>query len=245
MSKYQMRINTDAYVLQRCSKRNWEPGTMNDYMVTINGLTRTLKNLKEVMWQLELFGGNSFLMSEYSDDNKSEYGLSERYMKFLDKNLIKYHDRLCDLDRKQYLSGYGWMQGGFSAGMFLEVLKSKGYVKIPFEELYDIRQSYYKKVKGCYLEIWKDLTGTIKQVFKENGIDSEGGPMSRTMTDAVYNIGFINSNGNEDETQFDIHGTRTIKETLDELTELFKDFCKENGYKTNKVRYITYVGAII
>ena len=113
------------------------------------------------------------------------------------------------------------MQGGFSAGIFLETLKSKGYVKVPFEELYDIRQSYYKKVKGCYLEIWKDSTGTIKQVFKENGIDSEGGPMSRTMTDAVYNIGFINSNGNEDETQFDIHGTRTIKETLDELTELF------------------------
>ena len=71
MSKYQMRINTDAYVLQRCSKRNWEPGTMNDYMVAINGLTRTLKNLKEAMWQLELFGGNSFLTSEYSDDNKS------------------------------------------------------------------------------------------------------------------------------------------------------------------------------
>lgn len=245
MSKYQMRINTDDYELQRCSEKNWEPGTMNDYMVKINGTERTLKNLTEVMWQLELFGGNNFLHSEYSDDNKTEYGLSDRYMKFLDKNLIKFHDRLCDLDRKQCLSGYGWIQGAFRPAIFLETLKSKGYVKIPFEELYDIRQSYYKKVKGCYLEIWKDSSGTIKQVFKESGIDSENDPMSRSMTDAIYNIGFINSNGSEDETQFDIHGTRTIKETLNELTDLFKEFCKENGYKTNKVRYITYVGAIV
>lgn len=246
MSKYQMRINTDAYVLQRCSKRNWEPGTMNDYMLAINGTERTLHNLREVLWQLEMFGGNTFLSSEYDEKNpEGNYGLSDRYVKFLKKNEIHYRDRLCGLNRWQYLSGYGFMQGGFSAGIFLETLKLKGYVKVHFEELYDIRQSYHKKVKGCYLEIWKDPTGTIKQVYKENGIDSEGVPMSRSMTDAVYNIGFINSNGNEDETQFDIHGTRTIKETLDELTELFKDFCKENGYKTNKVRYITYVGAII
>lgn len=244
MTKYQMKINTDTYELQRCSKKNWEPGTMNDYMVSINGITRTLKNLTEVMWQLELFGGNSFLSSEYRDDNESEHGLSERYMKFLDKNLIKYHDRLCDLDRQQYLSGYGITQGFFNVDEYLETLKTKGYIKVPFEELYDTRQSNYKKVKGCYMEIWKDPTGTIKQVYWENGIEAEDGPITKAMTDAVYDIGFIDSNGNEDETQFDVHGTRTIKQTLDELTELFKGFCKENGFKTNKVLYVTYVGTI-
>ena len=42
MAKYQMVINTDAYVCERCSKKNWEPGTKNDYMLAINGIRRTL-----------------------------------------------------------------------------------------------------------------------------------------------------------------------------------------------------------
>lgn len=42
-----------------------------------------------------------------------------------------------------------------------------------------------------------------------------------------YNIGFINSDGMEDETQFE-----SVK-TLKELSDLFRDFCKENGFKTN------------
>lgn len=44
-----------------------------------------------------------------------------------------------------------------------------------------------------------------------------------------YNIGFINSDGMEDETQFE-----SVK-TLKELSDLFRDFCKENGLKTNTV----------
>ena len=48
-----MTINTDNYKCGRCSKKNWEPGTRNDYMITINGITRTLYNMREVMWQLE------------------------------------------------------------------------------------------------------------------------------------------------------------------------------------------------
>lgn len=48
----------------------------------------------------------------------------------------------------------------------------------------------------------------------------------------IYNIGFINSDGIEDETQFD--GVKTLKE----LSDLFRDFCKENGFKTNTVTYM-------
>lgn len=121
MARYKMTINTDTYKCGRCSKKNWEPGTRNDYMIAINGITRTLYNMREVMWQLELFRGNSFVMSEYSDGNPEEnYGLSDRYIKFLQKNTIKYHDRLCKLDRQQYLSGYGWMQGDFDIGEIME-----------------------------------------------------------------------------------------------------------------------------
>ena len=47
-----------------------------------------------------------------------------------------------------------------------------------------------------------------------------------------YYIGFINSDGAEDETQFD--DVKGIKE----LAELFSGFCKENGFRKNTVRYI-------
>ena len=150
-----MVINTDTYQCAKCSKKNWEPGTRNDNMIAINGITRNLYNMREVMWQIELFHGNSFLHSEYDDNNPEEnYGLSDRYVKFLKKNTIKYYDRLCGFERTQYLSGYGWMQGYFDVDKLLSQLKQDGFVKIPFKMLYDIRQ-YDKAMEGCYMEIRK------------------------------------------------------------------------------------------
>lgn len=155
MARYKMTINTSSYKCHRCSKKNWEPGTKNDYMIAINGFTHTLNNLREVVWQLELFHGNSFLLSEHSEDNPEEnYGLSDRYVKFLKKNTIKYYDRLCELNRSQYLTAYGWAQGYFSVGAALETLKKEGTVRIYFKQLYDIRQ-YDKNMDGCYMEIRK------------------------------------------------------------------------------------------
>lgn len=46
------------------------------------------------------------------------------------------------------------MQGYFSIDEVMEKLKTKGYVKIPFKWLYDIRQ-YDKAMDGCYMEITK------------------------------------------------------------------------------------------
>ena len=157
MARYKVIINTDSYKCGKCSKKNWEPGTRNDYMIAINGITRTLYNIREVIWQLELFRGNSFLSSEYSLDNpEKNYGLSDRYIKFLKKNTIKYHDRLCELDRQQYLSGYGFMQGYFDIEEVIKKLKAEGTVKIPFKWLYDIRQ-YNKAMYGCYMVITKTI----------------------------------------------------------------------------------------
>lgn len=48
----------------------------------------------------------------------------------------------------------------------------------------------------------------------------------------TYNIGFINSDGCEDETQFD------DVESVQELSELFSAFCGENGFRTNLVLYV-------
>ncbi len=155
MARYKMIINTDTYKCKRCSKKNWEPGTLNDYMIAINGITKTLYNMREVMWQLKLFQGCSFLSSEWSEDNpKENFGLSDRYIKFLKKNTIKYHDRLCNLDRQHYLSGYGFMQDYFDIDEIMGKLKDERTVKIPFKWLYDIRQ-YDKCMDGCYMEITK------------------------------------------------------------------------------------------
>lgn len=156
MARYKMTINTDSYKCARCSKKSWEAGTRNDYMIAINGITRTLHSMKEVMWQLELFRGNSFLMSEYDEEKNAEenYHLSDKYVKFLKKNTIKYYDRLCEFERTQYLSGYGWMQGYFNIGEVLSELKQNGRVEVPFKWLYDIRQ-YDSNMNGCYMGIEK------------------------------------------------------------------------------------------
>lgn len=154
MSKYKMVINTSMYDYEPTSKENWEAGTRNDYMSAINGITRTLHSLKEVKWQIELWRGNSFLTSEYSDKNSKENnGLSDKYMKFLRKNTIKYHDLLCDTERTSYLSGLGFMQGYIDIDKEVKKLKKEGIIRIPLSKFYDIRQQYSKLMKECYIEI--------------------------------------------------------------------------------------------
>lgn len=63
--------------------------------------------------------------------------------------------------------------------------------------------------------------------------------------DAMYNIAFVNSDGQDDETQFDIHDEKTLEETAEELSSLFADFCKENGIKRNSVYSVCYAGPIV
>ena len=157
MSKYRFIINTDAYKCGRCSKKNWEPGTRNDYMLAINGRTGIEHSIREVRWLLDLFQGQSWQNGEYSLDNPRENsGLSDRYVKWLARKChnVTYRDRLCGFDRKQFLSGYGWMQGYFDRENAIETLQENGVVKVPFSCLYDIRQ-YDKAMDGCYMEIRK------------------------------------------------------------------------------------------
>lgn len=106
MARYKMIINTDTYKCGRCSKKNWEPGTRNDYMIAINGITRTLRSMREVMWQLELFRGCSFLSSEWSANNPEEnFGLSDRYCKFLKKTQLSIMTAYADFtDNSIYLA---------------------------------------------------------------------------------------------------------------------------------------------
>ena len=75
---------------------------------------------------------------------------------------------------------------------------------------------------------------TIKQCIKKKGwqIDCDS-KLGRYMS---VDIGFVNSDGKDDETQFDIKAY-----DVDELDNLFADFCKENGFKKNTVYSICIV----
>lgn len=81
---------------------------------------------------------------------------------------------------------------------------------------------------------------TIKEAWKY--IQTDGAVITETMYNASYDIDFINSDGEIDETQFDIPGERTKNETVAELDRLFTDFCKENSFNRRNVVCITYIG---
>lgn len=69
-------------------------------------------------------------------------------------------------------------------------------------------------------EEWR-MDMTIREAGK--GIVTTGG--------GTYRIGFINMDGQEDETELDAYN-------MTELEELYRDFCKENGFRQNTVIYV-------
>lgn len=150
---YKVTINTDAYVCHKCSKQNWEPGTMNDFMIAFNGWHTTERSLREVYWRLMMFRGNDWVSDEWDEQKGS---MSDRYEMWLNKkcNWVHFTDRLCKKERMHRPCGYGFMQGYFDDKKAIEELKKNGSVIIPFSALYDIRQ-YYKGQNGCYMKIEK------------------------------------------------------------------------------------------
>lgn len=71
----------------------------------------------------------------------------------------------------------------------------------------------------------------VKEWIKKNGLQMEVHDLKRHQ---VVDIGFINSDGNEDETEFNVSSIGT-KAGVNELSQLFAHFCKENKFKTNTV----------
>lgn len=79
---------------------------------------------------------------------------------------------------------------------------------------------------------------TIKECVRINGLQSEvSGSLKRYQT---VDVGFVNSDGKDDETQFDVRNVFR-KEGIEELSQLFSCFCKENGFQSNTVSSITIV----
>ena len=57
------------------------------------------------------------------------------------------------------------------------------------------------------------------------------------------NVGFINNEGFEDETQFSVSKPFT-EQGKEELEQLFSSFCKENGFNENAVMYVEVVQVV-
>lgn len=153
MARYKVVINTDAYVCKSCSKKNWEPGTMNDFMIAINGWHSTERSIKEVIWRLKMFAGYGWNNEEWDNENNC---LRADYQKWKAKkcNTITYLDRLCGFERTREITVYGFAQGYLDISRVIQELKENGVAKIPFSVLYDPRQ-YYRGMNGCYMEITK------------------------------------------------------------------------------------------
>lgn len=78
---------------------------------------------------------------------------------------------------------------------------------------------------------------TIKQYIRKHGLQYDCDPGLHRAMSVV--IAFINDNGENDETEFSV----TISDPVNELDELFSDFCKENRFTRNTVTYIAVVRA--
>lgn len=80
---------------------------------------------------------------------------------------------------------------------------------------------------------------TIREAFKKHQADIYE---TKTMRNAMFDIDFLNSDGESDETQFTVKGEHTSQEIERELNAYFKEFCKENGFDRSSVVSITYLG---
>ena len=78
---------------------------------------------------------------------------------------------------------------------------------------------------------------TLKQCIKKQGLQTE---VSKFYLWSSVDIDFINSDGMDDETQFDVMFVGT-RDATEQLAQLYKDFCRENKFPTNTVKSVTVV----
>ena len=142
-------IDTSKYKPRRCSKKNWEPGTRNDFMRALNGWRHEEPDHQSLRWRLMMFQGSA----PYDPD---EYD-SEAYQTWVHQpcNRLTYQDRLCEMTRSAEICPPGFKQGpGLRVGALIEAVDRDGYLEIPFSRVYDIRQ-YDRHMDGCVMRITK------------------------------------------------------------------------------------------
>ena len=80
---------------------------------------------------------------------------------------------------------------------------------------------------------------TIRECIRKKGWQVEVDNLKRYQT---VDVDFVNADGMEDETQFDICGAGT-KDGIKELEELFSDFCRADNFETNTVTGVIIVAS--
>ena len=78
---------------------------------------------------------------------------------------------------------------------------------------------------------------TLKEFVEKNGKEKCVSKMRQWQS---VIIGFINADGKDDETEFDVYRVDTSA-GLEELAQLFNDFCAENNFPTNTVQSVRVV----
>ena len=75
MAKFKVTVNTDAYKCKRCSKKNWKPGTRNDFVEECRSHEDLARELFDfVDWQ---HPNIQDLLDGYDDEEFEErYGFS-------------------------------------------------------------------------------------------------------------------------------------------------------------------------
>lgn len=78
---------------------------------------------------------------------------------------------------------------------------------------------------------------TVTECINKQGLQSEVSSFKRWFS---VDVDFLNPNRTSEEVQFDVMFVGT-KAGNDELEELFKNYCKENGFSANTVQSVTVV----
>jgi len=95
-------------------------------------------------------------------------------------------------------------------------------------------EEHVKKLSGNGMYSGKGEHMTVKQWIKKHGWQRDCD--ARRCRYMSVDVGFVNSEGREDETQLDIGAY-----DMEELSSLFADFCRENKFPQNTVHGVTIV----
>lgn len=134
---YKLKFNTRDFHNRR-NRKNWEDLLRNDFAVAINGKEFICKTETDLKKRLAFIAGNDV-------DNSPE-------------NYFRLEDERYGTQILQYVM-YGFACGYVNIDKVVEQINNDGFVKIPFNNFYDLRQGDF--FKNCYVEIEKTNKGDI------------------------------------------------------------------------------------
>lgn len=150
MKKFLVTINTTGYE----RKKFYGPDIiLNDYMESINGLSITLDNMQEVIWQIEMFNNLPDDCPECWNEEGTHY--NDVYLKWLNKpeNKIVFIDTYSEKTVHYKITKADFFSNNFYVDEIIDYLEENDIVRIPFYNYPDIKAYNKHVVDNCYMEI--------------------------------------------------------------------------------------------